>query len=93
MPWGGPEQFASAEKYEKVVKDCAAAKKLLDARGVIFGYHNHAHEYADGNDYIAKLTAEAELRAAWAVFWATVAVKDAGADMHCLSDMPPPATI
>ena len=27
VPWVGPEEFASAEKYEKVVKDCAAAKK------------------------------------------------------------------
>lgn len=85
VPWVGPEEFASAEKYEKVVKDCAAAKKLLDARGVIFGYHNHAHEYADGNDFIAKITDEAELRAELDVFWATVAGKDAVAEMKRLS--------
>ena len=87
VPWVGPEEFASAEKYEKVVKDCAAAKKLLDARGVVFGYHNHAHEYADGKDEIGRITDALGIRAELDVFWATVAGKDAVAEMKRLAQI------
>ena len=86
VPWVGPEEFSSAETYEAVLKSCAAAKKLLDARGVVFGYHNHAHEYDGGADLLKKITDDAALKAELDVFWATVAGKDAVAEMRRLSD-------
>ena len=39
---------ATVEKINEV-------KTQLDKRGVVFGYHNHAHEYADGKDLVRDL--------------------------------------
>ena len=37
------------------VKKINEVKTQLDKRGVVFGYHNHAHEYADGKDLVRDL--------------------------------------
>ena len=43
-----------------------------------FGYHNHAHEFENGKDYLKKITDDvAGLKAELDVFWATVAGLDA----------------
>ena len=43
-----------------------------------FGYHNHAHEFENGRDYLKKITDDvAGLKAELDVFWATVAGLDA----------------
>ena len=66
------------------IDDLAAkkAKKILDGRGVVFGYHNHAHEYEGGNDYLGKITSDADLKAEIDVFWVTVAGKDAVSELR-----------
>lgn len=78
IPWAGAEEFESAEKYAKFLSETKKAKALLDARGVGFGYHNHAHEFENGKDYLKKITDDvAGLKAELDVFWATVAGLDA----------------
>ncbi len=84
IPWAGTEEFETPEKYEALLEATRRAKTLLDERGIVFGYHNHAHEYADGNDYIGKIVRDAGIRAELDVFWATVAGKDAVAEMRRL---------
>lgn len=86
IPWVGTEEFESPEKYAALLQSTAKAKAVLEARGVVFGYHNHAHEYENGADDILKITDDAHLAAELDVFWATVAGKDAVAEMKRLSD-------
>ena len=85
IPWVGAEEFESPEKYAALLECSRRAKALLDGRGVVFGYHNHAHEYADGRDCIGRITDDAGLKAELDVFWATVAGKDAVAEMRRLA--------
>ena len=85
IPWVGTEEFETPEKYAALLEAVKEAKPLLDERGIVFGYHNHAHEYADRHDYIGKITDEGDLKAELDVFWATVAGKDPVAEMKRLS--------
>ena len=84
IPWAGTDTFTSPEKYAELLEETKKAKALLDARGIVFGYHNHAHEYEGGSDYIGKITKDAGIKAELDVFWATVAGKDAVAEMKRL---------
>lgn len=86
IPWAGPETFASGQAYGAFIKETERAKALLEARGVVLGYHNHAHEYENGADFLGKLTGDAKIGAELDVFWATVAGKDAVQEMKRLSD-------
>lgn len=81
IPWAGTEEFETPEKYAALVEAAKKAKKLLGDRGVVFGYHNHAHEYANGNDYLGKITSDADIKAEIDVFWVTVAGKDAVSEL------------
>ncbi len=83
-PWASTEEFETPEKYAALLAAIGKAKALLEARGAVFGYHNHAHEYENGNDYIAKIVKDAGIKAELDVFWATVAGKDAVAEMRKL---------
>ena len=85
IPWAGTDTFTSPEKYAELLEETKKAKALLDARGIVFGYHNHAHEYEGGSDYIGKITKDAGIKAELDVFWATVAGKDAVAEMKRLT--------
>lgn len=85
IPWVSTETFSSPEQYAELLKTVKKAKALLDGRGVVFGYHNHAHEYEGGSDYIGKITKDAGIKAELDVFWATVAGKDAVAEMKRLT--------
>ena len=84
IPWAGTEEFETPEKYAALVEAAKKAKKILDGRGVVFGYHNHAHEYEGGNDYLGKITSDADLKAEIDVFWVTVAGKDAVSELRRL---------
>ncbi len=84
IPWVGTEEFETPEKYAALLESTAKAKALLEKRGVVFGYHNHAHEYAGGNDYIGKIVSDAGIKAELDVFWATVAGKNAAEEMKRL---------
>ena len=86
IPGAGTEEFETPEKYRALLESTAKAKALLDARGVVFGYHNHAHEYEGGNDYLGKFTGEAGIKAELDVFWSHVAGKDAVEEMKRLAD-------
>ena len=85
IPWAGTEEFEAPEKYAALLESTAKAKALLDARGVVFGYHNHAHEYAGGKDWLGKFTADAGINAELDVFWAHVAGKNAVSEMRRLA--------
>ena len=83
IPWAGTEEFESPEKYAALVGNAKRAKALLDARGVEFGYHNHAHEFENGKDYVGKILADVKgLTAELDVFWAAVAGLDAAEKMR-----------
>lgn len=86
IPWVGTEEFVSPEKYAALVENAKKAKALLAVRGVELGYHNHAHEFENGKDYLGKLLSDVDgLTAELDVFWATVAGLDAAAKMRELS--------
>ena len=84
IPWAGLEELETPEKYAAFLEAAARAKELLSARGVVFGYHNHAHEFEGGRELIAKIVADAGISAELDVFWATVAGRDAVKEMKKL---------
>lgn len=84
IPWEGPETFADPEKYAALLEQTAKMKKLMDERGIVFGYHNHAHEYENGCDSLFRFTSDADIKAELDVFWATVAGKNAVEEMKRL---------
>lgn len=55
IPWVGVAEFEEPEKYAALIESTKKAKAILDARGVGFGYHNHAHEFENGRDYVGKI--------------------------------------
>lgn len=76
IPWVATEDF-EGEKFEAVVETVQKAKALLDQRGVLLGYHNHAHEYKDGNDCVWKLVnAVPGVTVQMDIFWVAVAGLD-----------------
>lgn len=86
IPWVSTEDFTSPEKYAALIENVKKAKSLLAARGVELGYHNHAHEFENGADYLGKILADADgLTAELDVFWATVAGLDAVKKMRELN--------
>jgi sugar phosphate isomerase/epimerase len=72
VAWMGVDALFG-EKHDSAVEELKAAKALLDERGVIFGYHNHAHEYADGKDGVYRLMEDVDgYTAQLDLFWAKV---------------------
>lgn len=53
IPWVSYEDLK--DNLPAIVEKIAAIKPELDKRGIVFGYHNHAHEYRDGGDLIFDL--------------------------------------
>lgn len=85
IPWVGTEVFSDPARYAALLESVKRAKALLDARGVVFGYHNHAHEYENGQDFVGRIVKDAGLAAELDVFWVTVAGRDAVAEMKGLA--------
>ena len=91
VAWMGADSLFG-EKHAAAVEEIKAAKALLDERGVIFGYHNHAHEYKDGKDGVYRLITEIDgYTAQLDLFWAKAADRDPmyfmkkyGAKLSCL---------
>ena len=91
VAWMGADALFG-EKHAAAVEEIKAAKALLDERGVIFGYHNHAHEYKDGKDGVYRLITEIDgYTAQLDLFWAKAADRDPmyfmkkyGAKLSCL---------
>ena len=86
IPWAGTDEFETPEKYAELLAATKKAKELLAARNIVFGYHNHAHEFANGNDYLTKIMKDADIGAELDVFWATVAGLDAVEKLKSLGD-------
>lgn len=53
IPWVSKEDLQN--KLGELVEKINKIKTELDKRGVLFGYHNHAHEYENGSDLIRDL--------------------------------------
>ena len=76
IPWVATETFADKEKYAELLASTAEAKALLEKRGIVLGYHNHAHEFAGGGDYMKQFVEDAHIAAETDVFWLHVGGKD-----------------
>lgn len=58
IPWVSFEDLVG--NLDGLVEKINAIKPELDKRNVVFGYHNHAHEYKDGKDLIYDLLSKTE---------------------------------
>ena len=60
------------DKYPAELENHKKAYNMLKDVGVEFGYHNHAHEYQNGNDYVDKITTDVEgMKIELDLCWAT----------------------
>ncbi len=76
IPWVSKETFDGDTEYKALCEKIKEVYALLKD-SVLLGYHNHAHEFEDGKDRIAKLLSDLPfLKAELDVFWATVAGLD-----------------
>ncbi len=72
VPWASRTMLT--EGFDKLVADIKAVMPVLQERGIMFGYHNHAAEYADGDDAVYRLMNEVDgLTAEVDIFWVTAA--------------------
>ena len=80
------------ENYPNTVAEHKKALKILNDIGVEFGYHNHSHEFANGQDLIKKITDDVpgmrvELDLCWATYGGRNVVetmKEYGDKMLCI---------
>lgn len=84
VPWAGADELASPQRYAALVDSMKRAKNVLEDRGIVFGYHNHAHEYAGGENYVARIVKDTGVKVEPDVFWLTVAGRDAVAELKTL---------
>lgn len=61
------------DKYQEQLEIHKKAYEMLKEIGVEFGYHNHAHEYANGQDLVDKITTDVpgmkiEIDLCWATY-------------------------
>lgn len=83
IPWATTEDI----KNGKVAEDIKRIQPMLKERGITLGYHNHAHEYENGEDMVYDLiTAVPDFFAELDVFWATAAGLDPVAVMEKYGD-------
>lgn len=76
IAWMGADTLFG-EGYAAAIEDIRSAKALLDERGVIYGYHNHAHEYLQGRDAVYKLIRDIDgFTAQLDLFWAKAAGRE-----------------
>lgn len=76
IPWNNAEGL-SGEKLDEFAAKVKEVKKLLDARGINFGYHNHADEYKGGEDRVYALMEKVDgLTSELDIYWATAAGLD-----------------
>lgn len=71
IPWISYEDMCG-EKLAETIEKIKRVKPILDERGIVFGYHNHAHEFKNGDDKIQELLDGVDgLTAELDIFWAT----------------------
>ena len=87
IPWVAKETFDDPEKFSSFCSQVTDLKDLLAKKGILFGYHNHAHEFENGQDRLERLlTALPWMKSELDVFWATVAGLDPVEYMKKLGD-------
>lgn len=73
VPWLNYEDMCG-EKLVGTIEKIKSVKKLLDKRGIVFGYHNHAHEYTGGSDKVFELVSAVDgFTSELDIFWAVAA--------------------
>ncbi len=74
VPWTDRSVFDDPEKFDSFCKKLESIYAQLHEKGIVFGYHNHAHEFEGGKDRLFQLLeAEPFMKSELDVFWATVA--------------------
>ncbi len=58
IPWMSGDDLKN--NMDALVEQIKTAKKELDKRGVVFGYHNHDQEYKNGEDLVKQLLDKTE---------------------------------
>ena len=58
IPWMSGDDLKN--NMDALVEQIKTVKKELDKRGVVFGYHNHAQEYKNGEDLVKQLLDKTE---------------------------------
>lgn len=87
IPCVRKEVFDDPARYDDLLVAVKQANAQYEVCGVSFGYHNHAHEFADGKDRLKQLLSDAPyLKSELDVFWATVAGLDPVAYMRQLEN-------
>ena len=71
IPGYSTDKLIDEAGYKEFIEKAKVAKELLDARGVTFGYHNHAKEFEGGRELVYNMTRDipgfsAELDIYWA---------------------------
>lgn len=75
IPWCNYEDMCG-EKFNELTEKIRRVKKLLDERGIVFGYHNHAHEFTNGGDKVYELISAVDgFTSELDIFWAVAAGK------------------
>lgn len=68
------QPFNMGISFEEGLSACKKAQELLRGFNMNIGYHNHAHEFKDGTDMVAKLAENIpELKLELDIFWLAVA--------------------
>lgn len=70
IPWRTYEELCG-DKMTEFIEKIKHVKKLLDQRGIVFGYHNHAHEFSNGGDKVYELISAVDgFTSELDIFWA-----------------------
>lgn len=77
LPWVDFSVLEDKEKKQELVSAMQEACKKIKAVGAKFAYHNHAHELANGKDYVFELLESVDgLSSQLDIFWAVFAGKN-----------------
>ncbi len=72
IPYLGINDFIN--KFDDIVLKIINIKKVLDKKNIKLGYHNHSHEFENGNDFVSLLNSKIDnLLLEFDVCWLTVA--------------------
>ena len=86
IPWLTPTAFLE-EHLDETLARVKRAYEILTSRKVTVGYHNHAHEYQNGNNHVKTLLDGVDgLTTQIDIFWTAVAEQDTLALMDEFGD-------
>lgn len=77
IPGYSVDLLISDDGYAEFIGKVKKVKALLDARGIAFGYHNHASEFEGGRDLVYKMTEDVDgFSAELDIYWAKAAGRE-----------------